>query len=117
MEKIYISQGFTLKDSKSTTIYLKEIARYALIKADDEVELIIKVRQGDESARTRLIFANLRFVVSIAKKYQNRGLSLSDLISEGNFGLVDTPINSKVYNRKVKNYPGTLIKSVDELEN
>jgi RNA polymerase primary sigma factor len=70
-------------------LYLKEIARYKLINADEEVELIIKVRQGDETARTRLIFSNLRFVVSIAKKYQNRGFSLNDLISEGNLGLIE----------------------------
>jgi RNA polymerase primary sigma factor len=89
MEKLRISQGFTIRDSQATSIYLKEIARYALINADEEVELIIRVRQGDESARTQLIFANLRFVVSIAKKYQNRGFSLNDLISEGNFGLIE----------------------------
>jgi RNA polymerase primary sigma factor len=89
MEKIYISNEITRKDSVSTVLYLKEIARYKLINADEEVELIIKVRQGDETARTRLIFSNLRFVVSIAKKYQNRGFSLNDLISEGNFGLIE----------------------------
>ncbi len=89
MEKISISQAFTIRDSLATSIYLKEIARYELINADEEVELIIKVRQGDESARSRLIFANLRFVVSVAKKYQNRGFSLNDLISEGNFGLIE----------------------------
>jgi len=89
MEKIYISREITTKESKATSIYLKEIARYSLITADEEVDLIRKIKMGDGDARSLLIFANLRFVVSIAKKYQNRGFCLSDLISEGNFGLIE----------------------------
>ena len=68
--------------------YLQEIGRVPLLNADEEVELSKKIRMGDRSAFERLTKANLRFVVSVAKQYQNQGLSLSDLINEGNLGLI-----------------------------
>ncbi len=89
MKKLYITREITRKDSISTKLYLKDIHKFEPISTDEEVELIKKIRLGDEHAKARLIFANLRFVVSIAKKYQSLGLSLSDLISEGNFGLIE----------------------------
>lgn len=89
MRKLLITQEITTKDSISTSLYLKEIGRFLQISPEEEVELIKKIRSGDQEARAKLIFSNLRFVVSIAKKYQNRGLSLLDLISEGNIGLIE----------------------------
>ena len=68
--------------------YLAEIARSKPLSAADEVDLARKIKQGDERARNRLVEANLRFVVSVAKEYQNRGVPLADLISAGNVGLI-----------------------------
>lgn len=89
MKKLYITREITRKDSISTRLYLKEIHKSEPLTTEEEVELIKKIRQGDEEAKVRLIFSNLRFVVSIAKKYQSLGMGLSDLISEGNFGLLE----------------------------
>ncbi|KPJ54169.1 RNA polymerase subunit sigma [candidate division TA06 bacterium DG_24] len=75
-------------DQKSLAIYLKEISEVNLLSPEEEIELAARTRKGDEAALERLISANLRFVVSIAKVYQNRGLSLTDLINEGNLGLL-----------------------------
>jgi RNA polymerase primary sigma factor len=84
-----------LKGSKRTSVdegsldqYLREISQYPLISRDDEVELAISIRAGDEESLDKLVRSNLRFVVSVAKKYQNQGVSLSDLINEGNLGLI-----------------------------
>lgn len=68
--------------------YLQEIGRVDLISSEEEVQLAVRIRQGDQRALDKLTKANLRFVVSVAKQYQNQGLSLSDLINEGNFGLI-----------------------------
>jgi RNA polymerase primary sigma factor len=75
-------------EERSLDLYLKEIGTTPLINADKEVELAKQIRQGDHGALEQLTKANLRFVVSVAKQYQNQGLSLADLINEGNIGLI-----------------------------
>jgi RNA polymerase primary sigma factor len=75
-------------DDGSLDQYLREISRYPLITQDEEVRLAIRIRDKDEEALDKLVRSNLRFVVSVAKKYQNQGVSLSDLINEGNLGLI-----------------------------
>ena len=88
MRQLTISKSITNRDSASLDRYLAEIARYSLITAEEEVILAQKIREGDQVALERLTIANLRFVVSVAKQYQNHGLSLADLINEGNVGLI-----------------------------
>lgn len=88
MRQIKISSSITNRDSASLDRYLSDIAKAPLITADEEVELARRIRGGDDQALEKLVTSNLRFVVSIAKKYQNQGISLPDLINEGNMGLV-----------------------------
>jgi RNA polymerase primary sigma factor len=88
MRQLKISQSITSRDSASLDKYLSEIAKHGLISAEEEVILTVKIREGDQQALEKLTMANLRFVVSVAKQYQNHGLSLSDLINEGNLGLI-----------------------------
>ncbi len=76
------------KDENILSIYLKEINRIPLLSAEEETELAVKARAGDKIAKEKIVNANLRFVVSIAKKYQKKGIELEDLISEGNIGLL-----------------------------
>ena len=83
-----IQKQFTNRESKSLDQYFLEIGKSYLLTADEEVELAIKIRKGDEEAKDKLVLANLRFVISVAKMYQNQGLSLGDLINEGNIGLI-----------------------------
>ncbi len=75
-------------DESSLDQYLKEISAYPLLKREDEIELAQRIHQGDEEALDKLVRSNLRFVVSVAKKYQNQGVALGDLINEGNLGLI-----------------------------
>lgn len=88
MRQLKISKSITNRDSASLERYLQEIGRVDLITAEEEVILAKKIKQGDTNALERLTKANLRFVVSVAKQYQNQGLNLSDLINEGNLGLI-----------------------------
>lgn len=88
MRRLRITSSITNRDTTSVEIYFHEIAKLKTISAEEEVILARKIRQGDHTALERLTRANLRFVVSIAKKYQYQGLPLGDLISEGNIGLV-----------------------------
>lgn len=88
MRQLKISKSITNRDSASLERYLQEIGRVDLITAEEEVVLAKKIKQGDTNALERLTKANLRFVVSVAKQYQNQGLTLSDLINEGNLGLI-----------------------------
>lgn len=83
-----ITKQFTNRESQSLDKYLQEIGRVDLLKPEQEIELAIKIRNGDHAALEILTKANLRFVVSVAKQYQNQGLSLGDLINEGNLGLI-----------------------------
>lgn len=83
-----ITKQFTTRLSKSLDQYFSEISKVELLTPEKELELVIKMKKGDENARNALIKANLRFVVSVAKQYQNQGLPLSDLINEGNMGLI-----------------------------
>src|SRR5437867_3143467 len=80
--------GASSSDEGSLDQYLREISRYPLITQDEEVSLARRIREKDEEALDKLVRSNLRFVVSVAKKYQNQGVSLSDLINEGNLGLI-----------------------------
>jgi RNA polymerase primary sigma factor len=88
MRQVRITKSITNRDSKALEYYLKDINKIDQIGVDEEAELTQLIKNGDENALSRLITANLRFVVSVAKQYQNQGLSLSDLINEGNLGLI-----------------------------
>lgn len=88
MRQLKISKQITNRESQSLDKYLQEIGKVDLITSDTEVELAIRIRQGDQIALEKLTKANLRFVVSVAKQYQNNGLTLGDLINEGNLGLI-----------------------------
>lgn len=88
MRQLKITKQVTNRDTKSLEKYFQEISKIELITADEEVELAIKIKQGNKRALDKLVKSNLRFVVSVAKQYQNQGLKLSDLINEGNLGLV-----------------------------
>ena len=88
MRQLKITRSITNRESASLDKYLQEISRQELITVDEEVELARRIHEGDEAAFEKLVNANLRFVVSVAKQYQNQGLSLPDLINEGNVGLI-----------------------------
>lgn len=88
MRQLKISKQITNRESESLDKYLQEIGRVDLISAEVEVELAKRIREGDQEALEKLIKANLRFVVSVAKQYQHHGLTLGDLINEGNVGLI-----------------------------
>ena len=91
MKQLKITQQVTKRDI-SIDKYLKEISKYRLLTPEEEVELAQRIKQGDMVALERLVNSNLRFVVSVAKQYQNQGLPLSDLINEGNLGLIKAAI-------------------------
>lgn len=88
MRQLKITKQVTNRESKSLDKYLQDIGKIPLITADEEVELAQRIRKGDQKALDTLTTANLRFVVSVSKQYQNQGLTLPDLINEGNAGLV-----------------------------
>ena len=88
MRQLKITNSITNRESESLEKYLQEIGKEELLSADEEVELAQRIRKGDRKALDRLTKSNLRFVVSVAKQYQNQGLSLPDLINEGNMGLI-----------------------------
>ncbi len=88
MRQLKISKSITNRESASLDKYLADISRHELITAEEEAILAQKIRAGDQAALEKLTIANLRFVVSVAKQYQNHGLSLPDLINEGNLGLI-----------------------------
>ncbi|MDP2385809.1 MAG: RNA polymerase sigma factor RpoD/SigA [Bacteroidota bacterium] len=88
MRQLKISKSITSKDAESLDKYLNEISKHQLISAEEETTLAQRIRAGDQQAVKELTTANLRFVVSVAKQYQNRGLGLADMINEGNLGLI-----------------------------
>lgn len=88
MRQLSITRQITQRTDESINRYFQDINKYPMITAEEEVELAVQIRKGDGDALKKLVLANLRFVVSVAKQYQNMGLSFPDLINEGNFGLV-----------------------------
>jgi RNA polymerase primary sigma factor len=88
MRQLKITKSITNRESQSLEKYLQEIGKVELINPEEEVKLAIQIKQGNQKALEKLTKANLRFVVSVAKQYQNQGLTLSDLINEGNVGLI-----------------------------
>jgi len=88
MRQLKISKSITNRESESLEKYLQEIGKVDLITPEEEVKLALRIKQGDQAALDKLTKANLRFVVSVAKQYQNQGLTLPDLINEGNLGLI-----------------------------
>ena len=88
MRQLKISKSITNRDSASLERFLSDISKVQMIGADEEVELARKIKAGDEDALNKLVTTNLRFVVSVAKQYQNQGIGLQDLINEGNLGLI-----------------------------
>jgi RNA polymerase primary sigma factor len=88
MRQLKISKSITNRESESLEKYLQEIGRVSMITAEEEVQLAQQIRTGDKIALEKLTKANLRFVVSVAKQYQNQGMTLNDLINEGNLGLI-----------------------------
>lgn len=92
MRQLKITRSITNRESQSLEKYLQEIGKVDMVTAEDEVRLAAEIKKGNQQSLERLIKANLRFVVSVAKQYQNQGLSLSDLINEGNLGLIRAAI-------------------------
>lgn len=88
MRQLKITNRITIRESLSLDKYLQDIGKIPMLTADEEVELARRIKEGDDDALEKLTRSNLRFVVSVAKQYQNQGLSLSDLINEGNVGLI-----------------------------
>src|ERR1044071_6334188 len=88
MRQLKIAKSITNRESQSLENYLQEIGKVDIITPEEEIQLAIRIKQGDQTALEKLTRANLRHVVSVAKQYQNQGLSLSDLINEGNLGLI-----------------------------
>ena len=88
MRQLKITKSITNRESAALEKYLQDIAKEELLSVEQEVELAVRIHQGNQAALERLTRANLRFVVSVAKQYQNQGLSLPDLINEGNLGLI-----------------------------
>jgi RNA polymerase primary sigma factor len=88
MRQLKITKSITNRNTASLEKYLQDVSRQKMITAEEEVELARKIKQGDQKALEKLVTANLRFVVSVAKQYQGQGLTLSDLINEGNLGLI-----------------------------
>ncbi len=88
MRQLKITQQITQRDENSVKLYFQEVNKYEMVSVEEEVELTLKIHNGDANALQRLVEANLRFVISVAKQYQNQGLSFADLINEGNVGLV-----------------------------
>lgn len=88
MRQLKITKQITHRNEETINRYFQDISKFPMVTAEEEVELSVRIRKGDELALNKLVAANLRFVVSVAKQYQNRGLSFSDLINEGNLGLV-----------------------------
>lgn len=89
MRKLVILNKLTDRSLPSLEKYLQDVKKYDLVTVDEEIELATKIQKGDREALEKLVKANLRFVVSVAKQYQNQGLTLSDLINEGNIGLIE----------------------------
>jgi RNA polymerase primary sigma factor len=89
MRQLKISRSITARESESLDKYLKEVNKLELLTPEEEYRLFVQIRKGDKKALERLTKANLRFVVSVAKQYQGQGFSLSDLINEGNIGLIN----------------------------
>ncbi len=83
-----LGKQYTSRENQSTDIYLKEISKTTPLSVSEEIDCAKKIKKGDKKALDLLVKANLRFVVSVAKQYQNQGLSLNDLINEGNLGLI-----------------------------
>ncbi|HYX09853.1 MAG TPA: RNA polymerase sigma factor RpoD/SigA [Bacteroidales bacterium] len=92
MRQLKITKQITFRDGESINRYFQEINKYPMITSEEEVELTIRIRAGDQAALEKLVLANLRFVISVAKQYQYKGLSFPDLINEGNVGLVKAAI-------------------------
>lgn len=88
MRQLKITQQITQRDENSVNLYFLEVNKYPMVSIEEEIELSMRIREGDDAALKRLVEANLRFVISVAKQYQNQGLSFADLINEGNVGLI-----------------------------
>lgn len=88
MRQLKITQQITQRNESSVNLYFQEVNKYPMVSVEEEVELTVRIRNGDDEALQKLVQANLRFVISVAKQYQNQGLSFPDLINEGNVGLV-----------------------------
>ncbi len=88
MRQLKITKQVTNRETQSLDKYLQEISKLSLLTSEQEVDLATRIKKGDQKALEMLTKANLRFVVSVAKQYQNQGLTLGDLINEGNLGLI-----------------------------
>ena len=88
MNQLKIKKQITNQNELSVALYFREVNRYPMVSLEEEVKLALKIKEGDERAKRKLVEANLRFVISVAKQFQNQGLSFADLINEGNVGLI-----------------------------